>query len=163
MPAAAPLPPQLRESINASAQYNSVESFFQLNPVRDTQSANKPTSIKGASPAAKESSPTNETKSLMGKTGRVVWHILDNAGVPMFVGRNDADLDPGIARTYVINPTVTTETRAVKLDAASNENSQTAPAPQTPQAIHGKIPESELDGTSYDFSPATIDAQISKP
>ncbi len=158
MPGAAPLPAALRESMPTPAENNSVESFFQLNRL-NTQPMHEPVSLKTVLPQIKESHTSNERTSWLGKTGRVVWHVLDNAGVPMLFGRNDADLDPSIARTFETSPKITTETKAVKLDVDNDRHTELVPKPSEPQAIHGKIPESELEGTTYDFPPATIDAQ----
>ena len=95
--------------IPSSLPTSSVESFFQCNPVSTT-----PTS------------PNKPKQSILKSTGKVIWHTLDNLGVPMFVGK-DNDLDPSLSKAYVMPP-----------PAISSKTI----APVTPQ----KIPESELDG-----------------
>ena len=85
---------------------SSVETFFQCQPV---------------------SSPEEQAKSKSAGPGRLLWHVLDNLGVPMFYGK-DADLDPSLNRAFVM------------------------PSPPVPQKSGGpvspqKIPESELEGT----------------
>jgi len=46
---------------------NSIESFFQLNPAP----------------------PPKKKSSALKTPGKFLWHILDNIGVPMFVGKDD--------------------------------------------------------------------------
>lgn len=87
-------------------QINSVETFFQCQPIVSPQVQNKPESH---------------------GPGRLLWHVLDNLGVPMLYGK-DSDLDPSLNRTFIMpSPPVL----------------QKSGAPVTPQ----KIPTSELEGT----------------
>ncbi len=87
---------------------NDVESFFQCNQVMPT-------------------SRNNQKKSRFGTPGKVIWHILDNLGVPMFVGK-DNDLDPSLRQSYMLPPSI----------IPTHNITQITP--------HG-IPESELEGT----------------
>lgn len=95
---------------------NSVESFFQCNP---------PTSVPNAAPQ------TKKQPSVLKTSRKIIWHTLDNLGVPMFIGK-DADLDPSLSQAYVMPP-LPSPTQNV--------------TPVTPQ----RIPESELEG--IDVSP----------
>jgi len=101
-----------QQPLPSTTQTNTVESFFQCNPANQTQQPKK-------------------KKSILKSPGKIIWHVLDNFGVPMFVGK-DSDLDPSLSQAYVMPPPAT----SVK---------NTAPA------IPQKIPESELEGT--DVSP----------
>jgi hypothetical protein len=101
-----------QQPLPAVIETNTIESFFQCNT---------PGTLANAKPSAKKKS----------SLGKVIWHTLDNLGVPMFVGK-DNDLDPSLSQAYVL------------------------PSPATPiknivPAIPQKIPESELEGT--DVSP----------
>lgn len=101
-----------QQPLPSTTEKNTVESFFQCNslniPVKTKTSIKKKT-------------------SLLGGAGKVLWHVLDNLGVPMFVGK-DSDLDPSLRQAYVMpSPVVSRQTIA----------------PVIPQ----KIPESELEGT----------------
>ncbi len=43
-----------------------------------------------------------------GTLEKLIWHALDNLGVPMFVGK-DNDLDPSLRQAYVKQPTATSK------------------------------------------------------
>jgi hypothetical protein len=112
---------------------NSVASFFQLPP---SQPANQTTS--GASKKA--------------SVRRMVWHVMDNMGVPMIVGK-DNDMDPSINRADGMPPIqVPTMASLKKMDKQIKHNEETANEPATANAVPNgnaalhKIPQSELEG-----------------
>jgi hypothetical protein len=96
-----------------STETGNIESFFQCGPADVGVPKKKSAAVKVAK------SP-----------GKLLWHVLDNLGVPMFVGK-DNDLDPSLTRTHFIPP------KAAAGQAGSEEIS-----PGIPE----KIPESELEG-----------------
>jgi hypothetical protein len=100
--------------LHSNPNTSSIESVFQIPPV------------------AKNINQSTKKKPLKG-AAKLIWHTLDNLGVPMFIGK-DNDLDPSLRQGYV-----------APSSAISNRQS----VPITPQ----KIPESELEGT--DISPKT--------
>lgn len=85
----------------------SVNSFFQI-----------PQAVEQKQTAAK-----NPAKGM----GKLIWHMLDNLGVPLPISNNE-DLAPELRRTYI-----------APVHTSQNSNSGTP--------IHQKIPESELGGT----------------
>lgn len=91
---------ELRDFISpnsTSAQPGGVESFFQIPPdaripkLGASREAIESTSGKQAvkSLSAKSLDATN-------KLSRGIWHVLDNLGIPMFYGTDNADFDPRI-------------------------------------------------------------------
>ncbi len=111
-----------KNGAEAPSAAGSVESFFEC-----------------SAPLATQKIKSKSTKPLPNKVGKTLWHVLDNLGIPMFVGK-DNDLDPALSRntnTY----------------APTTEQTIISPSPQ-------KIPESELEGT--DIGPNN-DAKISAP
>jgi hypothetical protein len=90
----------------------------------------------------------------------------------MFFGNNEADLDPSIGNRAYINPPARIQTESLgeklrrkttktvvqnkptKPDTTSADTSLVA-TPVTPQTILQKIPQSELEGTSYESQNAT--------
>lgn len=101
----------------AAPATGSIESFFQCQSL---------TRDKSIAPAT-ASSIIKPGKAVVGDAGKVIWHTLDNLGVPMFMNK-DSDLDPSLSRTYMMPP-------------------QTVPAKTIAPPIPQKIPESELEGT----------------
>ncbi len=74
---------------------------------------------------------------------------MDNAGVPMFFGKNDDDLDPSLRQAYSSHgyPRATTiETKPVRTTDQSKGATEGSAVIAQPQGPH-KIPESELEGT----------------
>lgn len=132
------------QSSNASAAGSAqdsggdVASFFQLNPrtsTRDLDASASKSDLK-LDAQLEASTTASSPKSAAGAPFRFVWHVLDNAGVPMFVGKHDSDLDPTLRRGY-------TGTNPIAPSAPLNASEQAASTTRTPH----KIPESELEGT----------------
>lgn len=125
-------------------QDNSVESFFQINPNTRNSSQNPL-----MQPAVVPSSSADKDKTFAHGMYRFFWHVLDNAGVPMFFG-HDPYIDPTISGTYVIpSPKLPREKIIVK----EMETTGTTATPSTPTSPPGiaqpepqKIPETELEG-----------------
>jgi hypothetical protein len=95
-----------------------------------------------------------------------LWHVLDNAGVPMFTGRS-SDIDPSNrATTAIASPKLNGHGSPVnKEDSKGDTATNQVPAPQAAQhsdAPPPKIPESELEGTIYDL-PSKQDVQNPAP
>ncbi len=103
------------------AASGSVESFFQCAPV----------------PVVKEEPLANANKSVGFSLGKVIWHTLDNIGVPLPTSKT-GELDPSLSKTYVIQP--------------QRQSSET-----NIQPIHQKIPDSELGVTDI---PIKDDAKL---
>jgi len=133
--------PALREHISSDASAdksikaapdNSVAAFFQ---VPANQSDNH------AEPPPKKRS-----------VGRLVWHVMDNMGIPMIVGK-DNDLDPSLRGSQLTPPTqVPTMASLRKMDKQFKHNQETTTEPSTANAVPmsdtilHKIPQSELEG-----------------
>jgi hypothetical protein len=157
-----PTAPALRESIVREAspplsdnQENGVDSFFQCGPI-------KPLKVGGDSKTSMPqaaSSPAKQPRSLPVTAGRVVWHILDNIGVPMLIGK-DNDLDPSIDRQSSMPPMpVSTKVTALKKsdleNISANQATRQSVDQSSVQANTHRIPESELEGVEL---PAPKDA-----
>jgi hypothetical protein len=81
--------------------------------------------------------------------GRLLWHVLDNAGVPMLFGKTTYYIDPEIAGKYSIpSPKLPREgILAKELDETTIQTASNpaAPANNASQPMQ-KIPTSELEG-----------------
>ena len=164
--ATVPLPssePVLRERIvgepsASQPQDNSVESFFQLRNSNIITGVSPP-STKPASSATGD----KDESSFLHHAGRFVWHVLDNAGVPMFFHESN-DIDhPRIGKTYVVPPPKLPRESAIVKEmnnptAATTSVSKTPaqPTSESAQSAPQKIPASELEGTIYE-APAPND------
>lgn len=95
----------------------SIETFFQCPPSEPR--------------ANKQSAPAKIVKS----PAKLLWHVLDNLGVPMIVGK-DNDLDPSLTHTRFIPP-------ELPHAGKNGSSSDVGPSPNIPE----KIPQSELEGT----------------
>ena len=92
----------------------SVDSLFQL----------------PSSPGVGGSSSVKQERSIVGAGGKAIWHVLDNLGVPMFLGK-DSDLDPSLSSAHIVTPkNYCCEPQ--NMDKSIN--------------LHNKIPQSELEG-----------------
>jgi hypothetical protein len=69
---------------------------------------------------------------------------MDNAGVPMFFGNKDNDLDPSLRQGY--ESSILSQSKALKSDQAS-AGATAGSASGAPSHGPQKIPESELEGT----------------
>ncbi len=131
--------PTLREHITSDAPAktpqadNSVSAFFQV-----------PTN-----PANNQATPPTTKKT---SVKRLVWHVMDNMGVPMLVGK-DNDMDPSISSSNAMPPVqVPTMASLRKMDKQIKHNEAittepaTANAVSSGQAVLHKIPQSELEG-----------------
>jgi len=78
-------------------------------------------------PTATASSKKNKNNSPLKGSGRFIWHVMDNIGIPVPTG-SEEDLDPSLKQPY-----------AMPLPKMLKEPAY----PSNPQ----KIPESELEGT----------------
>jgi hypothetical protein len=172
--------PVLRENVvhnNSMAspdnKASTVESFFDCDAVP---------------PIGQQSRPPGGTDAADNKSGwhagRLIWHVLDNAGVPMFFGNRDADLDPKIGSRAYINPPdrVPSQTlgekirrKSVKTVVQSKPDSSLqdptlVATPADPKTILHKIPQSELEGidesqnpNQMQTPPVTPDAHLKTP
>jgi hypothetical protein len=153
--------PILRESIvkeggPTAPEDNSVESFFQCGPTPAPGDQRDNSNHQSTGLPLHRSSREVQQKSSLRAAGRIVWHILDNIGVPMFVGK-DRDLDPSIDRSnWMPPPTVSTKVTALKkMEQSSASAIPESAGPSTSQGNGHKIPESELEGVEL---PAPKDA-----
>jgi hypothetical protein len=139
--------PALREMIqqnsSSTAQEGNIESFFQVQ--------------KKDSPPAVMADQRQQQKRPKTAAGRALWHILDNAGIPMFMGNKDEDLDPRLTRNYTNPAQLSTENKNAKKQSGSNSAKQTATETVSVTKCH-KIPDSELEG--IEVSPTT-DVRVS--
>ena len=112
----------LRSMINTQSSINqgnsSVDSFFDIKPV---QSVNIDPQFKA-----------NIKVHKLNKAGTIIWHTLDNLGVPMFVNI-DNPIDPSLAKPI----------ESKQLDNSLNPNIQNN---NQPPIEHKKLPGSELEG-----------------
>jgi len=152
-PAPAPSPPASSSdraapssatTSNQTPEGNSVESFFQIDP------ANRNSAQNLLMQSATVTAPTTDKrKTVPHYFYRGLWHLLDNAGVPMFFG-HDSYLDPSIRETYHIDSPKLPSERAVERDPEKAVASPSKPAapqkPATTQSAPQKIPASELEG-----------------
>ena len=154
-PSPAPSTPILRNSIvkealPTTADNNSVQSFFQCGTVQNLGDNNS-------------TIHKTQNKSLIKTTGSVMWHILDNLGVPLFIGK-DNDLDPSIDRNSYGMPPLNLPATVIKIKKTNTVNKitpETTPqpslsTPEVPPTTPQKIPQSELEGVEL---PAPKDAQ----
>lgn len=126
----------------------SVESFFQISgtPSRagaspvfpDASMSRTGRSNEGASP------PQPSAKSAAAAPFRFLWHVMDNAGVPMFFGKSDENIDPSLRQGYASAISAPTSLRR---PVDSNSGVSESGAANTPSVTPHKIPESELEGT----------------
>ena len=147
--APAPSTPVLRETIvkdsGTSSQENSVASFFQIDP----DQRNNPKNLL-MQPATVASAP-KQSKRRSNGFYRCMWHILDNAGVPMFFGQDTAYVDPSISGTYVIPSPKLPREKGLEKQMESSLTVVGKPLPSTPassasQDATQKIPQTELEG-----------------
>lgn len=124
---------------------NSVETFFQVSPeVRNSSENTK--MLPGVS-----SRSDRKTKSIGPAVYRCVWHVLDDAGVPMFFG-HDPYIDPSIKGTYLIpSPKLPRERgldKEFEQGVSGVDTTPASPAASTPasEPVPQKIPQSELEG-----------------
>ncbi len=159
--------PLLRENVvhnnaNADNQDVPVESFFDCEPI---------------APQGVRTSFTGNPNSNRKKSGwhaeKFLWHVLDNAGVPMFLGNRQAELDPSISARAYINPPERepTHTLGERIRRKSTttvvqtkpENASKDPAlvatPADPKSILHRIPQSELEGIPDEAPPPATDMQ----
>jgi hypothetical protein len=120
-------------------QSSSVESFFQLTK---TLPEIVPNNSQATTP---KSAPSGKSNSLPANFGRLLWHILDNAGVPMNAN-HDSDLEPSIVKGVdwpFTKPSTTAVSHNGAVKAPGNlERLQFNENQGAPQ----KIPQSELEG-----------------
>jgi hypothetical protein len=102
------------------APTGSVESFFRCSPI----------------PLTQEASSTNKNQPAAGSLGKLIWHTLDNIGVPLPTSKK-GDLAPGLNQTYFVQP---------QQHMSSNA-----------KPIYQKIPDSELGVTDI---PVKDDAKL---
>jgi hypothetical protein len=122
---------------------NSVQSFFQCAPINVTSKEI-------------ERRQTSEEKKAAGEFSlkKLIYHSLDNIGVPMFTGRTDSQLAPGISRAYV-DPPAPSLTKHGSAREIQQLFSQEAAVAGGKPSLTPKIPLSELEGTSFDTVPDT--------
>ena len=141
--------PQLRglsgtASINANQGTGDVEAFFQINNTGKTPAAGYASHDQSTARLLSEFNSPEPKKSATGAPFRFLWHVMDNAGVPMFFGKNDDDLDPSLRQGY--SSAVTIEAKQSGLIDPSTGATGNG-AVNAPSKGPHKIPESELEGT----------------
>ncbi len=162
-----------------TSKLNTLPSQATLNSVVQKNGSAAP-NVEATSLNAKEFSP-----------GKMIWHVLDNMGVPMFIGK-DNDLAPGLERSagmpdkaYFLPNQARISDKTVgtkpKLFQIRPKHTQLAPAgsnsastsssditvdskahDEKPRSPLEKIPQSELEGVSPTDS-TDNDAQTTKP
>jgi hypothetical protein len=154
--------PQLRglsgsASVSANQGTGSVESFFQIDNNGRTPASQYTSNNKTASRLLSEFNSPEPRKSAAGAPFRFLWHVMDNAGVPMFVGKNDDDLDPSLRQGYqgqnFSGQSYSGQSHSTAADykpTSTVEGTNGVPrrsAVSAPSPGPHKIPESELEGT----------------
>jgi hypothetical protein len=147
--------PTLRGTIgrggHTPATDNGVESFFQLTPVQPSKAHQN---VPSDSVAAK-SIVTNEKKPVMKEVGRALWHVLDNAGVPMVLSKQN-DLDPSIDTSHWMPPALVPDLKRVDKPVENPKQTVIEGTAQIDNGAIHKIPQSELEGVEL---PTLHDAQ----
>jgi hypothetical protein len=120
---------------------NSVQSFFQCAPisVSSKEIERRQTAI--------DKKPDTEFS-----LKKALYHTLDNIGVPMFTGRTDSQLAPGISRAYIDPPTPSLGKNKNPEEIEKLFSQQASVAGGKPNQSP-KIPLSELEGTGFDNVP----------
>ncbi|HEY9732359.1 MAG TPA: hypothetical protein V6C89_10635 [Drouetiella sp.] len=132
-------------SVNSQGT-GSIDSFFQMDsgPVGRSSNSNLPERNAVAKSQSTTPNSAETTRSAGIAPLRFLWHVMDNAGVPMFFGNKDDDLDPSLRQGY----TGSTVSRTKAAPSAPVINVGTAGSAVTaPSQGPHKIPESELEGT----------------
>jgi hypothetical protein len=137
-----------------SATVSSVDSFFQLAPVK-RRSPQDVRADAGALSGAGQSSGANEKKPVLKEVGRALWHVLDNAGVPMVLGKQN-DLDPSIDTSHWMPPAMVPNLKRVDRPAENPKQTVIEGTAQIENGAVHKIPQSELEGIEL---PTLHDAQ----
>ena len=153
-------------AVNSNQGTGSVESFFQIDNNGRVPAASYTSNNKTASRLLSEFNSPEPTKSAAGAPFRFLWHVMDNAGVPMFFGKSDDDLDPSLRLGYrsqgafrggdgagleAGGPSRLGSRRSV--DTTTRHSVDTATTRRSVDATENravaphKIPESELEGT----------------
>lgn len=141
------LRPPIPQGSPSDAQEGSVESFFQVRQWRSpayqsgAQNSQKLEQLQSNKPS--QTGPkVDRKKPLLGGTGRLLWHIMDNAGIPMF-GYKGSALAPElegersmIESKYPGGFSVASPGKEVSADAAKINSRERLK----------KIPELELEG-----------------
>lgn len=134
-------------SVTAPQGTGSIDSFFQLdsaNVERSNSFRSADTNFASQSNSLRQSSSAESRKSAGVAPLRFLWHVMDNAGVPMFFGNKDNDLDPSLRQGY--ESSIISQSKALKSNEAS-AGATVGSASRAPSHGPQKIPESELEGT----------------
>jgi hypothetical protein len=137
---------QLRGAINQNqaAPSNAVESFFQCAPIQNLPPGPAVLNSRRTDLQHKAAASA-EQDSIKGKAGRFMWHVLDNAGIPMPLKGKEDGLDPSLRRSYT-NPPLPDIERTNIRDRGSEELVQSTIQSSTTVDVRQKIPLSELEG-----------------
>lgn len=122
----------------------SVESFFQLTPFNVAH----PPSSRSAPDTVQPGSQEEKKFS----AGRFIWHVLDNAGVPLPVRDTSGDLDPSLRNGYAL------PARPHELEQKVDSTAAAKPAQgdgKLNPTVLDKIPRGELEGTDYSMTNET--------
>jgi hypothetical protein len=150
-------PAIVQDSSHQPAGDGKVESFFQLSKVQNPSSQT-------ANSSQKLSQVQSHTLSLLKALYKGLWRTLDNAGVPMLIGK-DGDLSPQLSKGLLVMPRTDPTTASSQQVTKGSEMSIQKTPEGTEQAAKGapqRIPQSELEGTIYE-SPATHDVHKPAP
>jgi len=140
----------LAKEASPAVPAGSVESFFQVSPARKT-SATQPTKIQAAAAPTSTAAKTPVLK----EASRALWHIMDNAGVPMFLGKSN-DLDPSIDTSHSMPPSMVPNLKRVDKPVDNPKQTVVEDTSQIDNSAIHKIPQSELEGVEL---PTLHDAQ----
>ena len=137
----------LRES-SAAPEDKGVAAFFQVG----LSQKNSSSSLKMQAATAK-SSAGNLSNRRAHVLSKYLWHILDGAGIPMFLGQDRSYLDPAIEETYLIPSPMLPPERAVTRNLEQNATGPSQLPAELPKSANSdspallqKIPVSELEG-----------------
>lgn len=141
-----------RNANNFSDSDNSVQAFFDLAPINSNSKA-----IERRQTAGEEKSTGDFSLK------KFLYHSMDNIGVPMWTGRTDSQLAPGLKRAYVDPPLPTLTKHGSEKEVQQLFSQEGAIAGGKP-SLAPKIPLSELEGTGFDTIPdANLEIHRSLP
>jgi hypothetical protein len=117
-----------------------IDSFFRIS---------KPQQSSNSLPSPDDKQSSRKSKS---SAGKMLFRIMDNVGIPMFLHDTGPDLDPRLRRDYTdppmpnLKPTSSPEKSGLS-NTKNSDNTERNSTQRNSQSMPHKIPESQLEGT----------------